>query len=181
MSCRHTKRSVFMKSTAYPLSLFSLALLFVSLFMIGIAGWQLYTLPSADAYTDKGIYTFLPYEVLPIQVKNNSSGRQQRMNPTRTVWRVYYKTAEHSGYRWHEDVVSKRIGQDIIARKQPVKRRVLSLTEGKTYITVPPELSAGRYISKLQRRYLGILGIGAFYLILYFSVRLFFFCKSLCA
>ena len=38
-----------MKSTAYPLSLFSLALLFVSLFMIGIAGWQLYTLPSADA------------------------------------------------------------------------------------------------------------------------------------
>lgn len=31
---------------------------------------------SADSYEDKGVYTFSPYEVLPVQVKNTgASGR----------------------------------------------------------------------------------------------------------
>ncbi len=168
-----------MKSTPHPISLLFLVLLFASLLTLAIAGWQLHTLPSADAYTDKGIYTFIPYEVLPIQVENNTSGRQKRMNPTKTVWQVFYRTVESSGYRWRENVASKRVGQDVIAQKQPVKRRVLSLTGEKSYITVPPELDAESYIDGLRRRYLRILNISAVYPILYLSIRLFLFCRSL--
>ena len=156
-----------------------LVLLFASLLTLAIAGWQLRTLPSADAYTDKGICTFIPYEVLPIQVENNTSGRQKRMNPTKTVWQVFYKTVGAGGYRWRKAVASKRVGQDIIAQKQPVERRVLSLTGKESYITVPPELDAESYIDGLRHRYLRILNISAIYPILYLSIRLFLFCRSL--
>ena len=45
-----------------------------------------------DSYEDKGLYTFLPYQVLPVQVENTgASGRARRMNPTKTVYMVYYR------------------------------------------------------------------------------------------
>ena len=43
----------------------------------------------ADSYEDKGVYTFSPYQVLPIQVQNTgASGRDRRMNPTKKtpIW-----------------------------------------------------------------------------------------------
>lgn len=54
---------------------------------------------SADSYEDKGVYTFSPYQVLPVQVKNTgASGRARRMNPTKTVYMVYYRATDGSGY-----------------------------------------------------------------------------------
>ena len=43
--------------------------------------------PAAD-YEDSGVHTFIPYDILPVQVKNNATGRAQRNNPTRTVYMV---------------------------------------------------------------------------------------------
>lgn len=45
----------------------------------------------AESYEDKGVYIFRPYQVLPVQVENNATGREKRMNPTRTVYMVYYR------------------------------------------------------------------------------------------
>ena len=54
----------------------------------------------ADSYEDKGLYTFLPYQVLPVQVENTgASGRARRMNPTKTVYTVYYRDTSGSGYQ----------------------------------------------------------------------------------
>lgn len=56
---------------------------------------------SADNYEDKGIYTFIPYQMLPVQVENTgANGRNRRMNPVRTVYMVYYKDNKGSGYQW---------------------------------------------------------------------------------
>ena len=53
-----------------------------------------------DNYEDKGLYTFLPYQVLPVQVENTgASGRARRMNPTKTVYTVYYRDTSGSGYQ----------------------------------------------------------------------------------
>ena len=47
---------------------------------------ELSAMPPADGYKDRGIYTFVPYEVASEQVKNTSaSSRERRMNPTKTV------------------------------------------------------------------------------------------------
>ena len=43
----------------------------------------------AVSYEDKGVYTFSPYQVLPVQVQNTgASGRDRRMNPTKTAYMV---------------------------------------------------------------------------------------------
>ena len=45
----------------------------------------------AEDYEDIGVLTFQPYDVLPVQVQNTgASSRDRRMNPTKTVYMVYY-------------------------------------------------------------------------------------------
>ena len=52
----------------------------------------------ADSYEDKGVYTFSPCQVLPVQVENTgASGRSRRMNPTKTVYMVYYRDTGEIG------------------------------------------------------------------------------------
>ena len=69
-----------------------------------VAGAGLWAgLRSPEQYEDRGVYMFVPYECLPTRVKNNSSGRTQRMNPTKTVYKVYYRDTEGAGYRWSVD------------------------------------------------------------------------------
>ncbi len=44
----------------------------------------------ANHYEDRGVYTFLPYQMLSVQVQNTrASGRDRRMNPTKTAYMVY--------------------------------------------------------------------------------------------
>lgn len=41
----------------------------------------------ASGYEDKGVYSFVPVRVLPVQVENTgATGRARRMNPTKTVY-----------------------------------------------------------------------------------------------
>ena len=56
------------------------------------------TIPSANSYQDNGTHTFEPYQVLPVQVQNTSAySRDRRMNPTKTVYMVYYRATDGSG------------------------------------------------------------------------------------
>ena len=76
---------------------------------------ELSALPSADSYTDRGVYTFVPYEVASEQVKNTSAdSRDRRMHPTKTVYTVCYRDIGGSGYRWKERTVTHEMGQAIV-------------------------------------------------------------------
>ena len=76
-----------------------------------------------DSYEDKGLYTFLPYQVLPVQVENTgASGRARRMNPTKTVYMVYYRDTSGSGYQWSEQALTRELGQEIVDAGAAVER-----------------------------------------------------------
>ena len=132
--------------------------------LIACAG-QRAGLRPAEAYEDKGIYTFSPYRVLPHQEKNNSSGRTQRMNPTKTVYMVYYRAVNGAGYQWSRQVASKEAGYRAIEQGERVQRRVLSIPAEGTYITVDPKLSAEDYAGGLRRKYIWIMSASGAYLL----------------
>ena len=91
----------------------------------------------ADSYEDKGLYTFLPYQVLPVQVENTgASGRARRMNPTKTVYMVYYRDTSGGGYQWSEQALNRQLGQEIVDAEIAVERRVLAIPDDRSYITV---------------------------------------------
>ena len=78
----------------------------------------------ADSYEDKGVYTFSPYQVLPVQVQNTgASGRDRRMNPTKTAYMVYYRDTSGSGYQWSQQALTRELGQEIVDAGAAVERR----------------------------------------------------------
>lgn len=128
---------------------------------------QLPGLRQLEDYEDRGVHTFAPYQVLPHQVKNNSSGRTQRMNPTKTVYMIYYREVNGAGYRWSEEAASKEAGRRVVEQGQQVRRRVLAIPAEGTYLTIDPELSAEAYANGLRRRYLGMMWAAIGYLVFY--------------
>ncbi len=69
----------------------------------------------ANHYEDRGVYTFLPYQMLSVQVQNTrASGRDRRMNPTKTAYMVYYRDTSGSGYQWSEQALTRELGQDTV-------------------------------------------------------------------
>ena len=132
---------------------------------------ELSALPSADSYMDRGVYTFVPYEVASEQVKNTSAdSRDRRMHPTKTVYIVCYRDIGGSGYRWKERTVTHEMGQAIVDAGVAVERRVLSIPDRRTYITVEPEQTAASYTVGLRQRYIMALGLSAGYLLVYLLV-----------
>ena len=122
----------------------------------------------ADSYEDKGVYTFSPYQVLPIQVQNTgASGRDRRMNPTKTAYMVYYRDTSGSGYRWKERAITPEMGQAVVDVGATVERRVLSIPDRGTYITVEPDQTAESYTAGLRRKYIFTLSLSAVYILLY--------------
>lgn len=129
---------------------------------------SLLSLTPAGSYEDKGVYTFLPYQVLPVQVKNTgATGRYRRMNPTRTAYMVYYRDTSSGGYQWKEEAGSRETGENIVNAAVPIKRRVLSLQGRDTYITVDADLTAESYTAGLQQRYVRILVLSIIYIVFY--------------
>ena len=129
---------------------------------------NLYGIRPADSYGDGGVHTFSPYQVLPVQVRNTgASGRDRRMNPTRTVWMVHYRADDGSGYRWSERAVTREAGQKIVEEGAGIARRVLNIPDDNTYITVEQEQTAVSYTAGLRQRYLIVLSLSAGYIILY--------------
>lgn len=125
----------------------------------------------ADSYEDKGVYTFSPYQVLPVQVQNTgASGRDRRMNPTKTVYMVYYRATDGSGYQWTDRAITRDLGQEVVDAGAAVERRVLSIPADRSYITVEPEQTAGSYTAGLRQKYITALVLAGAYIMLYAGV-----------
>ena len=126
------------------------------------------TILPAKSYEDKGVYTFSPYQVLPVQVKNTgASGRNRRMNPTKTVYMVYYRATDGSGYQWSEQALTRELGQEIVDTGAAVERRVLAIPADRSYITVEPGQTAESYTAGLRQRYITTLVLAGAYILLY--------------
>lgn len=98
-----------------------LMLLILATVMIYLSAKGLFTIPSADSYQDNGTHTFEPYQVLPIQVQNTSAySRDRRMNPTKTVYMVYYRATDGSGYQWTDRAITQELGQETVKEGVPV-------------------------------------------------------------
>ena len=122
----------------------------------------------ADSYEDKGVYTFSPYQVLPVQVQNTgASGRDRRMNPTKTAYMVYYQDTSGSGYQWTERAITRELGQEIVNAGTAVERRVLTIPADNSYITTEPDQTADSYTAGLQQKYIAILILSGSYILLY--------------
>ena len=133
-----------------------------------ISAKNLYGIRPADSYEDGGVHDFSPYRVLPVQVRNTgASGRDRRMNPTRTVWMVYYQATDGSGYQWGERALTRELGQQMVDGGACITRRVLNIPDENTYITVEQEQTAGSYTAGLRQRYIIVLSLSAGYIILY--------------
>ena len=122
----------------------------------------------ADSYEDKGVYTFSPYQVLPVQVQNTgASGRGRRMNPTKTAYMVYYQDISGSGYQWSEQALTRELGQNVVDARAAVERRVLAIPADRSYITVEPGQTAESYTAGLRQKYITALILAGAYVILY--------------
>ena len=106
----------------------------------------------ADSYEDKGVYTFSPYQVLPVQVQNmGSSGRDRRMNPTKTAYMVYYRDASGNGYQWSQQALTCELGQEIMDARAAVE----------------PGQTAESYTAGLRQKYITALVLAGAYVLLY--------------
>ena len=122
----------------------------------------------ADSYEDKGIYTFSPYQVLPVQVQNTgASGRNRRMNPTKTVYMVYYRDTSGNGYRWSEQALTRELGKEMVDAGAAVERRVLAIPADRSYITVESGQTAESYTAGLRQKYVTVLVLAGGYVLLY--------------
>ena len=149
----------------------SLMLLILTAMIIYLSAKGLLAIPSADSYQDNGTHTFEPYQVLPIQVQNTSAySRDRRMNPTKTVYMVYYRTTDGSGYEWSDRAVTRELGQETVKEGVPVTRRVLSIPSNRTYITVDPDQTAESYTAGLRQKYVLALALSAVYILVYFVI-----------
>ena len=148
-----------------------LILLILASVMIYLSAKGLLTIPSANSYQDNGTHTFEPYQVLPIQVQNTSAySRDRRMNPTKTVYMVYYRATDGSGYQWTDQAITRELGQETVKEGVPVTRRVLSIPSDRTYITVEPDQTAESYTAGLRQKYVLALALSAAYILVYLVI-----------
>lgn len=146
-----------------------MCLCFLSVLLMGMSIYYTFKERPAEAYEDKGIYTFKAHSVYPTQVKNTTN-RYNRRQTTRTVYIVTYKTTAKSGYQWKEEAPSKSAGNQWIKEGKTAERRVLSIKETNLYITVDPKYTAETYVSHNKSKYTVILLVSGVYLIGYAAV-----------
>ncbi|MCI9001352.1 MAG: hypothetical protein HFG03_00790 [Oscillibacter sp.] len=146
-------------------------LLILSAVFLYVAMGALSDLRPAEDYEDRGVLTFRPYEVYPVQVENTgASGRDRRMHPTKTVYMVYYRAADGSGYKWSDKAYSRDHGRQVVEAGETVRRRVLSIPSDGTYITVEPEQTAESYTKGLWEKYTQIVGMATLYIVFYIII-----------
>ena len=145
----------------------SIPLLILAAASLYVGAWDYGSIRPADSYVDEGVHTFVPYDILPVSVKNNATGRYGRTHPTKIVYMVYYKTTDGSGYRWQVEGSTARTLAEQKYEEGPVERRVLSIPEEDAYITVEADQTAESYTAGLRRKYTLIMGLSAAYLAVY--------------
>ena len=146
-------------------------LLILSAASLYVAMQALLVIRPAEDYEDIGVLTFQPYDVLPVQVQNTgASSRDRRMNPTKTVYMVYYRATDGSGYKWSSEAFSKDHGQRVVEAGETVERRVLRIPADGTYITVEPDQTAESYTAGLRQKYVFGLVLSAAYILVYLVI-----------
>ena len=146
-------------------------LLILSAASLYVAMQALSDIRPAENYEDIGVLTFQPYDVLPVQVQNTgASSRDRRMNPTKTVYMVYYRATDGSGYQWTDRAITRELGQETVREGVPVTRRVLSIPSDRTYITVEPDQTAESYTAGLRQKYVLALALSAAYILVYLVI-----------
>ncbi len=149
-----------------------IARIFGALFVLAAAGLyvgvtELSKIQPASAYEERGVHPFSSYKSFPTQVKNTAGGRQQRMNPTKTVYLVCYRATDGSGYEWKDQVSSESAAEDRVAARESVERRVLSIKETGEYFTIDGGQTAESYVSGRRLRCLIMSGASTVYLVIY--------------
>ena len=130
-------------------------------------------LRSVSAYEDQGVYTFVPVEVSPVQEENNASGRMRRNHPVKTVYVVSYQASDGSGYEYDYEAGSvDTIAQKIVEEGEPIERRVFSVPDEGTYITVEADETAETYVAGQRKRFVLISIVSVLYLVIWGMVEL---------
>ena len=112
-------------------------------------------MPPAAAYVDEGVHTFTASS-------GYSTTRQGAWQPkyhryaSRYVYVVVYRAP--GGWRWERDTFETE-GKEAVRSRERVERRVLSIPEENSYITVSPELTPQRYAEQKRQQYLMIAGV----------------------
>lgn len=146
----------------------SALLLLLALVMSYLSIKHLGEIIPAESYEDKGVYTFYPYQVLPAQIQNTSANnKDRRINPEKTIYIIYYRAIDDSGYTWNEFATTEEQGIETWAKGETVTRRVLAVSAENSYITVEPEQTAESYTSEQKHRYIIHLALAGAYILIY--------------
>lgn len=92
------------------------------------------------------------------------------MNPKKTIFVIYYKATDGSGYTWNKLATDREQGTETIKNSIPVSRRVLTISADNTYITVEQQENAKSYTAKLRQKYTITLTLAVIYILLYIVV-----------
>lgn len=122
----------------------------------------------AEAYEDEGVYTFKASSVYPTQVEISRSNKARQK--TRTAYVVTYKSK--GGYQWQEEAPAQSIGKQWVKEGKTVERKVFSIRDTNTYITVDPKYTPESYVAHNRSRYTIMLLVGGVYLIGYMAYQL---------
>lgn len=152
------------KSIGFSIGIILLILSAVFLYR-GLHG--LSSAPDASAYEDAGVHTFVPYDIVPVQVENRGTRRDRRKHPTKIIYKVYYHTTDGSGYRWSAEGGSVRELAENLYDRGPVDRRVLSIPADNTYITVEASQNAESYTRSLRKTYMIYVTAAGTYMVCY--------------
>ena len=79
---------------------------------------------------------FLLIRLYPTQVKKIPPAAARDSCIRRTVYLVYYRATDGSGYQWKDEVQYRNAAEKMVAAEENVERRVLSIRESGKYITV---------------------------------------------
>ena len=133
----------------------SMILMMVAVIILGLGIKNILTVLPASAYEDKGVHTFTPIEIYPVQKKNTSSyGRSRRMHPTTTVYKVRYEATDGSGYRCSFEAGSTETSAQLLAAEGDIVQRVLYVPEADSIVIVGPDESAESYAVGERQRYM---------------------------
>ena len=152
----------------------SMILLMVAVIILGLGIKNMLTVRPASAYEDKGVHTFTPVEIYPVQKKNTSSyGRSRRMNPTTTVYKVRYEATDGSGYRCSREAGSTETSAQLLAAEGDIERRVLYVRDESVTVTIDPSESAESYVAGQRKQYFLMIVIPSLLIIASIAVFVF--------
>lgn len=147
--------------------LLSVMLLLLSSTILYFSIQDLSTLRSPSDCVDMGVHTFVPYAILPTPVKNTSTGRDGRTNPTKTVYLVQYLAADGTGYRYNEQGGSTRHQAQQLYDQGPKRQRVVLVPADNVFFTIPANRTIEEHLDRTRNVRTALLVLSGSYLFLY--------------